>query len=200
MDEMKKLFPVIPCLMCLVIIAAGCESGPSPTATLVPPAAAQEQETAATPFELTSAAFAPGEAVPVRYTCDGDDISPPLEWQDPPENTKSFALIADDPDAPAGTWVHWVLFNLPAETRSLPEAVPADTELADGGQHGKNSWKRLGYGGPCPPGGTHRYFFKLYALDTVLDLDAGASKEQLLQAMEGHILVQTEVMGTYTRQ
>jgi len=152
------------------------------------------------PFELTSTAFAPGELILRKYTCDGENISPSLRWSDPPQATQSFALIADDPDAPIGTWIHWVLYNLPAAVRALPEAVPPDADLADGSRHGKNSWGRLDYGGPCPPSGTHRYFFKLYALDTVLDLLAGASKEQLLQAMEGHILAQTEVMGVYTRQ
>lgn len=147
-------------------------------------------------FELTSAAFAAGERIPAKYSCDGEDISPPLQWSDPPEGTQSFALIADDPDAPVGTWVHWVLFNLPAETRQLPERAGAP----GGSRDGKNSWGRPGYGGPCPPGGTHRYFFKLYALDTMLDLAAGASKDQLLKAAKGHILAQTEVMGTYSRR
>ena len=151
-------------------------------------------------FELTSSAFAHEEPIPQKYTCDGEDISPPLQWSDPPEGTQSLALIADDPDAPMGTWVHWVLYNLPAETRALSEAVPSDADLPDGGRHGKNSWRRLGYGGPCPPGGTHRYFFKLYALDTALALAVGASKRQLLRAIEGHILAQAELMGTYTRQ
>lgn len=105
----------------------------------------------------------------------------------------------DDPDAPVGTWVHWVLFNLPADSRTLSETVAPNAELADGSQQGKNSWGRLGYGGPCPPRGTHRYFFKLYALDALLNLSSGADKGQLLQAMEGHILAQTELMGTYTR-
>ncbi|MDI6791517.1 MAG: YbhB/YbcL family Raf kinase inhibitor-like protein [bacterium] len=152
------------------------------------------------PFELRSTAFTPGEPIPTKYTCDGEDISPPLQWSDPPRDTQSFALISDDPDAPAGDWVHWVLYNLPAKTRTLPEDVPPDGDLPDGSRHGKNSWRRLGYGGPCPPGGTHRYFFKLYALDTVLNLAAGASKEQLLQAMKGHILARTELMGIYSRQ
>ncbi len=151
------------------------------------------------PFELMSTAFAPGEPIPRKYTCDEEDISPPLRWSDPPQDTQSFALIADDPDAPVGTWVHWVLYNLPAETRALPESVPPDADLPDGSRHGKNSWRRLGYGGPCPPRGTHRYFFKLYALDTVLDLASGARKKQLLQAMEGHILGQAELMGLYAR-
>jgi len=151
-------------------------------------------------FELTSSAFAAGESIPRKYTCDGDDVSPPLEWTDPPAGTQSFALICDDPDAPVGTWVHWVVYDLPAETRGLPEAVPADADLPGGGRSGENSWRRLGYGGPCPPSGTHRYFFKLYALDTVLGLDAGAGKKQVLKAMEGHVLAQAEVMGTYSRK
>jgi Raf kinase inhibitor-like YbhB/YbcL family protein len=150
-------------------------------------------------FELTSAAFTQGEMIPRKYTCDGEDISPPLRWGDPPPDSKSLALISDDPDAPIGTWVHWVLYNLPAESRALPEAVPRDADLPDGSRNGRNSWGRLGYGGPCPPGGTHRYFFKLYALDAVLVLAAGAGKEQLLKAMDGHILARTEVMGVYRR-
>ena len=151
-------------------------------------------------FELTSPAFAAGEPIPPRYTCDGDDVSPPLAWSDPPPGTQSLALICDDPDAPVGTWVHWVLYDLPADARELPEAVPADAELPGGGRQGNNSWPRLGYGGPCPPSGSHRYFFKLYALDTVLDLDAGASKKQVLGAMEGHVLAEAELMGVYSRQ
>lgn len=152
------------------------------------------------PFKLTSTAFSHGNPIPRKYTCDGEDISPRLQWGDPPRDTQSFALIVNDPDAPVGTWVHWVLYNLPAEVRALQEAVPPDAELPNGGRHGQNSWRRLGYGGPCPPSGSHRYFFELYALDTALDLDAGASKKQLLQAMEDHILAQTELMGTYARK
>ena len=151
-------------------------------------------------FELTSPAFAHGEPIPRKYTCDGEDISPPLRWSDPPQGTQSLALIADDPDAPIGTWIHWVLYNLPAETRGLPETIPPDADLPDGSQHGQNSWRRLGYGGPCPPSGTHRYFFKLYALDAVLDLVASASKKQLLRAMERHVLAQAELMGVYARR
>ena len=152
------------------------------------------------PFELTSTAFDNRDPIPVKYTCDDEDISPPLQWKDPPEGTRSFALICDDPDAPVGTWVHWVLYDLPASTLSLPEAVPPEAELPDGGRHGQNSWGRSDYGGPCPPGGTHRYFFKLYALDAELELAAGASKEELLRAMDGHILASTETMGVYSRR
>lgn len=151
-------------------------------------------------IELTSAAFDAGEGIPAQYTCDGDDISPPLQWQNVPDGAESLALIMDDPDAPRGTWVHWVLYNLPASTRELPENVaPADSEPA-GGSQGNSSWGRVGYGGPCPPGGTHRYFFQIYALDSELDLAPGATKEQLLAAMEGHILAQGELMGTYARR
>jgi Raf kinase inhibitor-like YbhB/YbcL family protein len=151
-------------------------------------------------FQMTSAAFAQGGVIPRQYTCDAQDISPPLQWAEPPTGTRSFALIGDDPDAPAGTWVHWVLYNLPAGARSLPEALPATAELPDGSRHGQNSWRRLDYGGPCPPSGTHRYFFRLYALDTVLDIKSGANKQQLLKAMEGHILGQAELMGVYSRK
>lgn len=149
---------------------------------------------------LTSSAFAQGAMIPKEYTCDGKDISPPLSWGDPPEGTQSFALIMDDPDAPMGTWVHWVIYNIPATARALPEGVPPDADLSDGSRHGRNSWRRLGYGGPCPPSGTHRYFFKLYALNTVLPLASGATKEELLKAMEGHILTPAELMGRYSRR
>jgi Raf kinase inhibitor-like YbhB/YbcL family protein len=149
------------------------------------------------PLELTSTTFAPGQPIPSKYTCNGENVSLPLRWSDPPQGTKSLALIFDDPDASG--WVHWILYNLPAATRTLPEAVPPNADLPDGSRHGKNGWGRLGYGGPCPPSGTHRYVFKLYALDTVLGLSSGADKSQLLQAMQGHILAQTELMGTYKR-
>lgn len=150
-------------------------------------------------FMLTSSAFAPGQPIPRKYGCDGQDVSPPLNWGDPPQNTRSLALIVDDPDAPGGTFVHWVLYNLPAHSRTLAEGVPKAEKLADASLHGTNSWGRLGYGGPCPPRGTHRYFFKLYALDNMLGLPSGASKQRLLEAMQGHILGQAEVMGTYLR-
>lgn len=156
----------------------------------------QEENMALT---LSSNAFNDGESIPKKYTCDGEDISPQLSWDNVPEGTQSFALISDDPDAPMGTWVHWVIYNIPADKSELQENFPTDAELSDGTLNGKNSWPRLGYGGPCPPSGTHRYYFKLYALDTRLDLESGATKEQLLSAMEGHILDQAEYMGTYSR-
>ena len=152
-------------------------------------------------FELTSSAFKPGEAIPKQHTCDGADTSPPLAWADPPPATKSFALVCDDPDAPVGTWVHWVLYDLPATVRALPTGVASTPALGDGSRQGTNDFKKTGYGGPCPPrGGPHRYFFKLYALDTALGLAPGATKQALLRAMEGHVLAQAELMGRYARQ
>jgi Raf kinase inhibitor-like YbhB/YbcL family protein len=150
------------------------------------------------PFELTSAAFSQGESIPVQYSCKGEDISPPLVWGDPPEGTLSFALIMDDPDAPVGTWDHWILFNIPANTRGLEEDLPITGNNQGTISAGANSWGRSDYGGPCPPSGTHRYFFKLYALDITLSMDKTPDKGQLLADMEGHILAQTELMGTFT--
>jgi len=150
-------------------------------------------------FQLTSLAFNAGEPIPRKYTCDGENISPPLQWTGSPADTKSFALIADDPDAPVGTWVHWVLYNIPASSTHLPKALPNSATLPDGSVQGTNSWPKLGYGGPCPPSGTHRYYFKLYALDARTSLPSSATKEQLLSAMQGHVLAQTELMGTYRR-
>jgi Raf kinase inhibitor-like YbhB/YbcL family protein len=146
-------------------------------------------------IELTSTAFSEGATLPTPHTGDGADTSPPLAWSDPPANTTSFALICDDPDAPRGTWVHWVLFNLSADTRVLKEAAePA------GATQGTNDFGNLGYGGPAPPKGKpHRYFFKLYALDTTLELPAGATKAQVVDAMKGHILAEGQLMGKYQR-
>jgi len=150
-------------------------------------------------MQIASPAFAHAEMIPERYTCKGNDISAPLEWKGVPEGSRSFALIFDDPDAPMGTWVHWVVYDLPAECNKLPEDVPEVNPISGGGVQGTNSWGRIGYGGPCPPSGTHRYFLRLYALDTVLGLKAGATKAQLLKAMEGHILDECELMGRYAK-
>jgi hypothetical protein len=150
-------------------------------------------------IQVTSSAFKEGGLIPRKHTCDGADVSPPLAWTGVPEGAKSLALISDDPDAPMGTWVHWVLYNLPVNAQLLPEAVPPDKELTSGARQGRNDFRRIGYGGPCPPGGTHRYFFKLYALDTLLDLQPGATKADLVKAMEGHILAQGQLMGKYSR-
>ena len=148
-------------------------------------------------IRITSMAFEDSGLIPAKYTCDGEDISPPLQWDAVPEGTRSVALICDDPDAPMGTFVHWVLFNLPADTDQLAEAVPPDGTLASGAKQGSTDFGRIGYGGPCPPSGMHRYFFKIYALDTELDLAAGARKPELLKAMEGHILAQGQLMGRF---
>ena len=151
-------------------------------------------------IKVTSPAFEDGGLIPPKYTCDGADISPPLQWDVVPEGTESIALICDDPDAPMGTFVHWVIFALPAETRELAENIPADKTLANGAKQGTSDFGRIGYGGPCPPSGTHRYFFKIYALDTEIDLAGGADKSRLLKAMEGHILSQGQLIGKYKRQ
>ena len=150
-------------------------------------------------MEIKSSAFGSGEMIPVKYTCDGADFSPPLEWTAGPAGTKSFALICDDPDAPMGTWVHWVIYDIPPTTLMLAEGITREKELPGGGTQGINDFRRIGYGGPCPPGGTHRYFFRLYALDTVLGLKPGITRDQLLKAMKGHILAEAQTMGTYKR-
>jgi hypothetical protein len=150
-------------------------------------------------MEITSTAFANEGMIPRRYTCDGEDISPPLSWRGVPPGAKSLALIADDPDAPRKTWVHWVVYNVPAESGGLPENVPPEKTIVGGGRQGTSNFGRVGYGGPCPPSGTHRYFFKLYALDAELGLAPGATKEELLQAMAGHVLAEAQLMGRYRR-
>jgi len=150
-------------------------------------------------MNLKSRAFDNGGMIPARYTCDGADVSPSLEWSPGPEGTKSYALICDDPDAPMGTWVHWVIFNLPAGITELPEDVPHEKKLPSGGLQGVNDFRKIGYGGPCPPGGTHRYFFRVYALDTTLPLGPGATRDQVLKAMKGHGLVEGQLMGKYKR-
>jgi len=170
---------------CLAL-AAGCGANPQGGATMT--------------LELKSPDFSSGASIPKQFTCDGADISPALAWNDPPGGTQSFALIADDPDAPVGTWVHWVLFDLPANARSLSQNVPKQEQLADGSRQGRNDFRKIGYGGPCPPPGKpHRYFFKLYALDTKLNLKPGATKKDVERAMQGHILAQAEWMGRYGR-
>jgi len=150
-------------------------------------------------LKITSTAFKHGEMIPSKYTCDGENSSPPLDFQGIPEEAKSLVLIVDDPDAPIGTWVHWVVYNLSSATGSLEENFPPSAEPVLGVRHGKNSWRKFGYGGPCPPGGTHRYFFKLYALDIFLDLMPGAKKKDVEAHMNGHVLAEAQLMGTYKR-
>jgi Raf kinase inhibitor-like YbhB/YbcL family protein len=153
------------------------------------------------PLVVTSSAFAAEKPIPSKYTCDGQDVSPPLEWTAGPIGTESYALIMDDPDAPAGTWVHWIAWNIKGTKLPEDEANQAMDESPIGQiRHGSNSWDRIGYGGPCPPSGTHRYFFKVYALDRELDLGPETTKQALEVAMEGHILDRGELMGTYARK
>ena len=150
-------------------------------------------------LKLTSTAFNDGEMIPGKYTCDGANISPPLSWSGVPANAKTMALVCDDPDAPGKTWVHWVAYDLPTSTDSLPENVSKDEKLPGGSKQGTNDFKKIGYGGPCPPSGTHRYYFKVYALDAETSLSAGATKDQLLKAIDGHIVAQGQLTGKYKR-
>ena len=179
--------------------ASGDEVSTPPSLEAFPKPAFTQSENG---FRMISPVFGMGEDIPVRYSCHGEDISPPLEWTSAPDSSQSFALIMDDPDAVAVAgfvWDHWLLFNIPAEVQSLPEGIPGDGQLPDGSRHGMNSFKRLGYGGPCPPAGqTHQYVFTLYALDTILKLEPGVTKDQFRNAMEGHVLGETTIIGVYT--
>ncbi len=151
-------------------------------------------------FTLTSTAFEGGKEIPRQYTCEGKDVSPPLRWAGAPSGAKSFALIADDPDAPVGTWVHWVLYDVPGSAADLPEGMSMAETLPSGARQGLNDFRKVGYGGPCPPPGKpHRYFFRLYALDAPTGLPPRAHKAEVLKAIEGHVLGQAELMGTYRR-
>lgn len=159
----------------------------------------RSQEGGTMSFSAKSSAFTEGAAIPKKYTCDGGDVSPALNWSGAPAGTKSLALIVDDPDAPVGTWTHWIAWNIPPD-HALPENVQKTEFLPDGIRQGKNDFRRIGYGGPCPPPGKpHRYFFKLYAIDTKLDLKPGVSRSELESAMKGHVLGHAEVMGKYGR-
>jgi len=150
---------------------------------------------------VSSPAFKHGDFIPLEYTCDGSDVSPEIVIENVPTNAKSLVLINDDPDAPMGTWDHWILYNIPASNKVvIPKGIKPEKEFPNGMRHGINSWGRLGYGGPCPPSGVHRYFFKAYALDVVLDIPPGATKQKILKAMEGHIIAQGELMGKYSRK
>lgn len=151
-------------------------------------------------FELSSPSFKAGEPIPRRHTCQGEDLSPPLHWTVPPATTKSYVIIADDPDAPAGTWVHWVIYNLPLDLRGLTEGIPAEDHLPNGAMQGLNDFQRIGYGGPCPPPGKpHRYYFTLYVLDVVLTLKPRATKRQVLEACRGHVLAEAQLMGRFSQ-
>lgn len=175
----------------LLLLLVGCRLVASPERTT---------SEAAVTFTLESPAFAEGASIPRQYTCDGADQSPPLRWSGLPAGTRSLALIVEDPDAPRGTFIHWVLYNLPAELPELPAAVPRQAILENGARQGRNDFRRVGYGGPCPPhGSVHRYFFHLYALDAPLDLTPGATAAELRAAVAGHVLGEAVLMGRYGR-
>ena len=151
-------------------------------------------------FTVRTDAFGNGAAIPAKYTCSGANVSPALQWSDAPAGTRSLALIVDDPDAPGGTWTHWVIWDVPTQAGGLAEGVPLEESLPGGARQGKNDFGKVGYGGPCPPPGkAHRYFFRLYALDKVLELMAGSERPDLEDAMKRHILAQAEWMGTFKR-
>lgn len=177
---------VVPCFVTMLL--ASCGAGEQPR---------EEGEVA---LSITSTAFQEGDKIPDKYTCQGQDISPPLAWSEPPEGTQSFVLIMDDTDAPGGVFTHWVMFNIPPNSCGLPEAVPTEAQLSDRTIQGKNDFGRIGYGGPCPPTGrAHHYRFTLYALEKSSDLKAGVSKKQVLDAMQGYVLAQGELTGVYQR-
>jgi Raf kinase inhibitor-like YbhB/YbcL family protein len=180
---------VLSVMLLAGLVTAGCSQEPKPAKGHV------------MKMTLTSSAFANGQPIPVKFTGDALDVSPPLAWKNSPAGTKSFTLIADDPDAPAGTWVHWVIYDLPPTTTELAEDQRKTPQLENGAKQGLNDFKKTGYGGPAPPPGkAHRYFFKLYALDASTGLEPGTTKKDLLKAMDGHVLGEGELMGTYQRQ
>jgi Raf kinase inhibitor-like YbhB/YbcL family protein len=190
---MRKSFAILSFAV-LNLLFISCAGRPQPVAQQ--PAADKPKENSGV-VKLTSAAFKEGQPIPATYTCKGVNVSPPLEWSGVPKTARTIAIIADDPDAPSGTWVHWVLYNLPADNIGLVENLPATESLKAGGFQGKNDFGRIGYSGPCPPSGTHRYFFKMYALDAELPLKAGATKAEVEKAMAGHIVAQGQLMGTF---
>lgn len=183
---LRKFTVLLPLIM--VVLALGA------------PAEVRGQVAASSKIELKTTSFAPGGFIPKRFTCEAADFSPALAWTDPPLGTQSFAIIEDDPDAPSGTFVHWVVYDLPAAYRKLPEALSGNDQMLGGGRQGTNDFSRTGYSGPCPPPGRpHRYFIRLYAVDAILNLRPGATRKELDAAMQGHILAQAELMGRYQR-
>ena len=186
---MTRYFPPWPLAL---LVLAGCQARKTDTSL---------SDLGVPLMQVTSTAFQEGGTIPRQCTADGKDVSPPLQWSGAPGNAKSFALICDDPDAPRKEpWVHWVLFNLPADAHEVAEGQPAEGTLPNGAKQGKNDFGKLGYGGPSPPPGKpHRYLFKVYALDAPLDLPEGATKQQVEQAMRGHILAAGQLMGRYGR-
>lgn len=190
---------VVALLLAPLALKISLASGAASVSTAVSPALALQKGNAMS-LSISSPSFSSGGEIPKKFTCDGPDVSPQLVWTEPPSGTKSFALLVDDPDAPVGTWNHWTIWNVPASARGLGEGVKKETTLPDGSEQGKNDFRKTGYNGPCPPPGKpHRYYFKLFALDTKLDLKLGASKHELEAAMKGHILAQAEWLGRYGR-
>lgn len=188
---MKSLGRLLLCFACAGIVV-GCQPASQ--------ANSQTEGGNGMQIQLSSIAFKEGETIPVTYTCDGENISPPLSWTNVPQNTQSLAFIVDDPDAPSGTFVHWVAFNLSPKLSSLSEGASSPGSQDSFGMPGVSSFRKSGYSGPCPPKGKpHRYFFKIYALDILLGLKSGASKADVEKAMQGHILAQGQLMGTYGR-
>ena len=182
-----QVMAVLIVLSLVTLAFAGCESKQPP----------EEGETM---LNVSTSVFKEGGSIPTKYSCQGEDVSPALQWDEPPTGTQSFALIMDDPDAPVGVFTHWVIFNIPSDSQQLAEAIPPQAQLPSGALQGKNDFGRIGYGGPCPPPGpAHRYRFTLYALDKSLDTNPGASKTQVLDAVKGHILAQGQLTGTYQR-
>jgi len=181
-------------ILVLLVLISGCIASKSDEENLI------EEDMNMNAISISSDVFENGGNLSSEYTCDGSDISPALSWHTAPAGTQSIALIVDDPDAPGKTWVHWVIYNIPTNATGLPAAVPKNKTLDDGSLQGKNDFGRIGYNGPCPPPGqNHRYFFKVYALDTTLNLKSGATKSQLEASMSGHILAQGEMIGKYKR-
>ncbi len=195
-NNRKILFYIVTLAIITLIISCSHDEKSTKTKT---PVSGTKEGTAMANIQLISSAFEEGKFIPSKYTCDGADVSPPLKWSNIPQNTKTIALICDDPDAPVGTWVHWVMYNIPPTVSELTEGVPSDKTLSNGAIHGINDFKKYGYGGPCPPSGTHRYYFKIYALDTELQLAPGAKKSDVEKAMQGHILATGQLMGRYKR-
>ncbi|GAB4169152.1 MAG: YbhB/YbcL family Raf kinase inhibitor-like protein [Calditrichia bacterium] len=188
-------FNVKMILLLLIMLVAGCNSQDQKQSPK------QVEEKQMESFYLKADAFHEGDMIPVKFTCQGEDVSPQLQWGHVPEGTESFALICDDPDAPMGTWVHWVVYNIPADYTGFTEGMGNKQELPDGIQQGVNDFGNTNYGGPCPPpGAPHRYYFKLYALDTLTDFKAGLTKSELLNQIESHIIAKTELMGKYRRK
>lgn len=181
----------------VTLFMVGCAGGDRPGTNIV---SSSSPDPSVKTMTLTSKAFASEGLIPAKFTCDGENISPALEWNPPPAGTKSLALIVEDPDAPGQTFIHWVLYDLPPDTRQLPEKVVSQPFLKQGGMQGKSSFGKYGYGGPCPPSGTHRYIFKLYALDQAMDLPPGTTQTDLVNAMQNHILAETSLTGKYTRR